>query len=343
MATAAQLIEETEHGSDLEYPRVSLTAAGNSSPTEARQIILPCRNLHGAAAGVPSKLTTLEPRVFSDLEPIEFGGTHLGGGLAGKVGAENWTAKYPLDVVFLEGACLVCLDVSGLYLKGGSFGKLEPENLFSAYPLELLDSEGRATYVVSSKSLATKGPYVSSMCVAPMTHTQQHLPVSERLIIATALESLSKSEAEDRTRDLEAASQAINKAGVFPGAALFAIQMLLNSKRSRRVDDATDLLSSLGLETINSIAYLQFLVNPPDGNNDDLWYALIRAAGYVGDRSLANHFLESQYLALQEASVVAIADVGDSATLSDLKRIAEDTNRSHLIRELAEELASDLG
>jgi hypothetical protein len=339
MAIAAQRFEETEHEPELEYPWVVLTAAGNSTQTEARKIILPRRQLHGAAA---VRLTTLEPRVCSDWEPIEIGGTHLSGGHAEKVGAENWTPKYPPDAIFLEGACL---DVSGLYLKGGSFGKLGAENLLPTYPLEwgFLDSEGRAVFVVSSKSLAMKEPYGSSMYVGPMTHTQQQLPVSERLVIATALESLSKSIAEDRTQALEAASQAINKAGVFPGAALFAIKMLLNSKRSRRVDDATDLLCSLGLHTINTIAYLQSLVNPPDGNNDDLWYALIRAAGHAGDRSLADHFLGSQYLTLQEASVVAIADVGDNATLGDLKAIAEDTNRSPLIRELAEELASDLG
>ena len=339
MATAAQLIEETERESEIEYQSVVLTAAGNSAPTEARKIILPARKLHGNAAAGPFKLTTLEPRVYADWEPIAIGGAQLGGSFAEKVGAENWVAKYPLEVIFLEGACL---DVSGISVKGGSFGKLGLENLLPAYPLEwgLLDSDGRATFVISGKSLAV--PYVSSMYVAPMTHTQQQLPVSERLIIATALETLSKNVAEGRTRALEAASQAINNAGVFPEAALFALQMLLNSKRSRRVDDATDLLSLLGLDTIRPIAFLQSLANPPDGSNDDFWYALIRAAGHVGDRSLADYFLGSQHLALQEASVVAIADVGDVGTLKDLRAIAQDTNRSSLIRELAGELASDL-
>src|SRR5260370_41909656 len=100
MATAAQLVEETEHESEIEYRSVVLTAAGNSTPTEARKIILPPQKLHGNAAAGRFKLTTLEPRVCSDWEPFAIGGAQLGGSLVGKVGAENWATEGPLEVIF---------------------------------------------------------------------------------------------------------------------------------------------------------------------------------------------------------------------------------------------------
>jgi hypothetical protein len=334
MPIAAQLFEETEDDSDRWYPVAA--AAGNSTPAEVKKTTLPRQKILHGTLSVPFDLSTFEPKVYSEWEPLGIGGFHLRSSSVDKLGAENCT-----ECGFLEG---VCADITGSYLKGVSFGKLAARGETPAYPIEwgLLGADGQAIWIGLSKLLGTEELILSPMTVAATMGTQQQLPVSERLIISAALERLSESVAEDRTRALKEASQAIHKTGIIPEAALFAIQMLLNSKRSRRVDDATDLLSFLGRDTINTIAYVHSLANPPDGTNDDFWYALIRAAGHTGDRSLADHFLGSRYLALQEASVVAIGDVGDGSARDDLRKVAEDTKRSLLIRELAEELASDL-
>ena len=68
---------------------------------------------------------------------------------------------------------------------------------------------------------------------------------------------------------------------------------------------------------------------------------LIRAAGRTCNRDIVKRFLDSRFLAIAEATVWALGDIGDAEALKDLKLVAKDSSRPQIIREIAEELVSD--
>ena len=108
---------------------------------------------------------------------------------------------------------------------------------------------------------------------------------------------------------------------------------MLSAHRSGRLDDTIDILSLLGRDVVRTVAQARLSTFAPDGSNDDYWYALIRAAGRTGDREIPGRFLESRFIALEEAAVQALGDIGDSTALKELRRVANDPRRSQLIRE----------
>jgi len=146
--------------------------------------------------------------------------------------------------------------------------------------------------------------------------------------------------AEGRARAQGEAAAILTGAGV--GAVDAAIKALLSVHRSGNVDDAIDILTLLGSNVVRALAEDCLRAFPPDGTNNDYWYALIRAAGRTGDQALPRRFLRSQFIDLEEAALEALRDLGDSEALNELTRVASDHTRSRIIRELAKELASDL-
>ncbi len=166
--------------------------------------------------------------------------------------------------------------------------------------------------------------------------------LSNRVSIESALDLLLTSVAQDKVRAVTEAAQAITRAGASAENVDRAIRTLLSAKRSGGLDDATDILTLLGGNVVRSVVETHLPVFAPDGSNDDYWYVLIRAAGRTGDREIPKRFLESRLLALEEAAVLALGDIGDFAALEDLRRVVNDSRRPQIIRELAEELVSDL-
>ncbi len=160
--------------------------------------------------------------------------------------------------------------------------------------------------------------------------------------IEAALDRVRVAVGQDKVRAQFEATHAITRAGASIEDVDRAIRSLLSVHRSGRLDDTIDILALLGRDVVHAVARARLSTFTPDGNNDDYWYALIRAAGRTGDHEIPRYFLESRFIALEEAAVQALGDVGDSAALEDLRRVANDPQRSQLIRELAEELASDL-
>ena len=160
--------------------------------------------------------------------------------------------------------------------------------------------------------------------------------------IEAALDQVRIAVGQDKVRAQFEATHTITRAGASVEDVDRAIRLLLGVHRSGRLDDAIDILALLGRDVVHAVAQARLSVFAPDGSNDDYWYVLIRAAGRTGDHDLLRRFLGSRFIALEEAAVQALGDIGDSTALKDLRRIANDPRRSQLIRELAEELASEI-
>jgi hypothetical protein len=165
---------------------------------------------------------------------------------------------------------------------------------------------------------------------------------SDYTAIRNALTRVRTTVAQEKVRAQDAAAQAIIRAGASAENVDRALQVLLSEHRSGRLDDAVDILKLLGREVVRTVFKNALSTYAPDGDNDDYWYVLIRAAGRTGVGDISRHFLRSPFLALEEAAVQALGDIGDAAALDDLRIIAKETGRPQLVRELAEELASDL-
>ncbi len=122
----------------------------------------------------------------------------------------------------------------------------------------------------------------------------------------------------------------------------FGLRSLIENRRSGRLDDAIDLLTEVEPSAVEKFTSWSADAFSPNGANDDYWYVLIRVAGRLGLSKLACRFLDSPFPAIQEATVEALADIGDSQSLDALKRIAQDNRRSKFIRDLAKQLVTDL-
>ena len=138
------------------------------------------------------------------------------------------------------------------------------------------------------------------------------------------------------------AVQAIMQAGASTTIVDQALRSIIDVHRSGRLDDAIDILSELGRTRIHDLAAARLGTFPPDGTNDDYWYAIIRAAGRLGDRQTVETLLSLGNAALKEAAIEALGDIGGSEALGDLRRLSGDSNQPEFIRKLAEEVASDL-
>lgn len=176
-----------------------------------------------------------------------------------------------------------------------------------------------------------------------------HLGLAQRAVsneLAVSLDKIRKEVAGHRLKALSAAASAIRATSIYPMSpaetATWAIRELLKYPGNNRIDNAIDLLCSLGQDLINEIFLYGLAINPPDGNNDDFWYSVIRSLGLTGNRSLSGQFVKSGRIALQEAAVEALGDVGDTHAITELRTIARDASYPTMIRELANELATDL-
>ena len=167
-------------------------------------------------------------------------------------------------------------------------------------------------------------------------------PSIEYAQIEAALGHAQTTQGVEKVRAQADAVQAIIRAGATSEIVDHAVRSLIGTHRSGRLQDAIDILTQLGGDAVRSLADAWQRTFAPNGTNDDCWYAVIRAAARTGNREIARRFLDSRFIALEEAAVEALGDIGDAAALEDLGRTANDLSRPQFIRELAQELLSDL-
>ena len=166
--------------------------------------------------------------------------------------------------------------------------------------------------------------------------------VCDDLRIRTALEQIRNSVAQQKSVAQAEAIKAVERTGNVVHFAGMAIRTLLEGKRSGRFDDAIDLLRLIDHKDLCILIERASEVNFRPAVDDDYWYVLIRALNREEDLRLLKGFLDSPHLALQEAAVQAIGDIGTPAAVEMLKRIAGDSTRRRVIQKLAAELVSDL-
>jgi hypothetical protein len=189
----------------------------------------------------------------------------------------------------------------------------------------LFGGEGSDFIILECKAVRIPVVHPSGSAYAPT-------PQVTNTSIDDSLTRMLASSGEPKVEARQSVILALARAGKSIGQVRRAIQTILNSHRSGRLDDATDLLVGLGGDVVQSLA------SESESRHDDYSYVLIRAAGRVGERRIAERYIDSAVLALQEASVEAFADLGDNVMLQS---IANDSRKSQFIRDLAQEMASE--
>ncbi len=119
-----------------------------------------------------------------------------------------------------------------------------------------------------------------------------------------------------------------------------ALTLLSSSAEPSRLDDAIDLLCELDND-LESFVIEELKYSPPNGSNDDYWYVLVRALGKSNKAAVVRALVNSPFRVVREAVVEALGDLADQFSIATLKQIAQ-TDKSVFIRELAEEIASEL-
>jgi uncharacterized phage-associated protein len=120
----------------------------------------------------------------------------------------------------------------------------------------------------------------------------------------------------------------------------FATKLILSKQMPGRIDEAIELLASSGRDKVQSLFSEAALLMPPNEDNGDYWYALIRSMGFLGLSSDLTKFVTSPYVRIREATAEALSDLGDEYSLSLLKALSE-TDQSTFIQRIATELLQD--
>lgn len=107
-----------------------------------------------------------------------------------------------------------------------------------------------------------------------------------------------------------------------------------------RVDEAVDLLVSSGPETVRHLVSEALALTPPNEDNGDHWYILIRAMGLLGMAGQVADFATSPYIRIREAVVEALSDLGDEYSLNLLKAFGTN-DRSKFIQRIATTLSQE--
>jgi hypothetical protein len=182
--------------------------------------------------------------------------------------------------------------------------------------------EGSKVLFVASKAMNAMLEPAGVAIVAPQLE----------IAIGEAVERISRSSGEAKVRARDRAVLLLMRAGRLAVHAHRAVSIILASHRSGFLDDAIDLLSSLGPDLVINLCI------ETRSMNADYLYVLIRAAGRTGTREVAMRYIDSPILELQEAALEALSDLDDTETLT---RIANNPGKSEFIRQLAGELASE--
>jgi len=119
-----------------------------------------------------------------------------------------------------------------------------------------------------------------------------------------------------------------------------ALSILVAESEPGRLDDAVDLLCELADHLI-AFSINELRVNPPNGMNDDRWYAIIRALGKLNHRIMVQGFRHSPYRTVREAVVEALGDLGDTESLKMPSEIAQQ-DESPFIRQISQDIALEL-
>jgi hypothetical protein len=166
-------------------------------------------------------------------------------------------------------------------------------------------------------------------------------PSKEFQAIESLLDRVRLTGANEKVRNLQEAARLIRQMGASTDIVDRVIRRLIAERRSDGLDDAIDILTLLGGSVVDSVVKSSLSTYPPTTGNEDYWYALIRASGKTRNRNISESFLSSPILALEEAAVQALAEIGDTSAIASLRRVAATPSEPQLIRELAAELLTD--
>lgn len=239
----------------------------------------------------------------------------------------------------VSGVCISGV-ASGVYVSTGSGEYVSGFGQYvSSSGVYVFGSVGNVveSYHVSGRLAASNQPAESSF-LWDTVPSLLDAAASWRAAIEGALRRVQEASGVAKAKARTEAVQAIIRAGTSTEVLDHAVRSIIGVHRSGRLDDAIDILSELGRVRIRSLAETWWRAFAADGTNDDYWYAVIRAAGRSGDRGIPKKFLDSRFVALKEAAVEALGDIGDPVALEDLRQVAGDSDQPDFIRELAKEL-----
>ena len=120
----------------------------------------------------------------------------------------------------------------------------------------------------------------------------------------------------------------------------FATKLILTNEMPGRIDEALEVLVASGPHTVRALFSETLPFMPPNEDNVDYWYVLIRALGVSGACGEVAQFIKSPYVKIREAAVEALNDLADEYSLDLLKRL-EETDSSKFIKRLASELIQE--
>jgi len=121
----------------------------------------------------------------------------------------------------------------------------------------------------------------------------------------------------------------------------YATKLILSMSIEGPIDEAVALLVSSGPDAMRELVSETLPLMPPNEDNGDYWYVLIRAMGFLGKSSEVSQFVGSPYVRIREAVVSALGDLRDDYSLELLRTISS-TDRSQFIQRMATELLQEL-
>jgi len=119
-----------------------------------------------------------------------------------------------------------------------------------------------------------------------------------------------------------------------------ATKLILSSPLQGKIDEAVSLFVNSGPDALGALVSETLPLMPPDEENGDYWYVIIRAMGFLGQSSEVTQFINSPHVRVREAVVEALGDLGDEYSLSLLKNLS-DTDTSNFIQRIARETLED--